>query len=131
MSSYSTYLANRTVCCNNTQSQSSNELNVMIQNEVYDATMTVFNQMQRLVSTASMLASKAAVSANEATTSVTEAASSATEAASSVSEIAAANEAMLIQIQQINQELNDKIEYLFMMFYHSDSNTIMENYPLS
>ena len=33
-------------------------------------------------------------------------------------------------INNIKDELLQKINYLFQMFYHSDSKTIMENYPI-
>ena len=97
-------------------------------------------------------ASEAAATASEATATASEAAATATTAMSAVSAatatasaatatataaaISAAEASAIVQeiyngnYGNMNQGLIDKIEYLFMMFYRSDSNAIMGNYPI-
>jgi hypothetical protein len=147
MASYNDYLANRRVWAT-------------IKKEMQIASVTVFTQMQQLLaydvavanvahasaSAAAAMANAAAATANAAAETASEAAVSANEAIGTVTEYttaaaahaatasASAAEAAAI-VQELNrdsnEELIDKIEYLFMMFYHTDSNTIMENYPLA
>lgn len=77
------------------------------------------------------LSSSAFAAANSATSTATAATSAATAAANSAAAAAAiAQEIYNGNYGNGNQALIDKIEYLFGMFYHSDSETIMENYPL-
>jgi hypothetical protein len=75
----------------------------------------------------------AAVSATSAATSATLAAASESAAkilSLSISETAAAITIAICNNINSNKELIDKIEYLFHFFYHGDSTTIMENYPI-
>jgi hypothetical protein len=83
-------------------------------------------------------AGEAAASAGEAIGAVTEHAAAAATYAAAASASAAELSAVSAMVEELfkdeknpNKELIDKIEYLFMMFYHSDSNSIMENYPLA
>jgi hypothetical protein len=147
MASYNDYLANRRVWAT-------------IKKEMQIASVTVFTQMQQLLaydvaaanvahasaSAAAAMANAAAATANAAAETASEAAVSANEAIGTVTEYttaaaahaatasaSAAEAAAIVQelYRDSNEELIDKIEYLFMMFYHTDSNTIMENYPLA
>ena len=144
MSSYIDYLANRRVWAT-------------IQKEMQVASVTVFTEMQQLLAydvatanAAAATANAAAVTANAAAATAGEAAATAGEAIGAVSEYATAAathaaaasasaaelSAVSAMVEELykgensNGELIDKIEYLFRMFYHSDSNSIMENYPL-
>jgi hypothetical protein len=83
-------------------------------------------------------AGEAAASAGEAIGAVTEHAAAAATHAAAASASAAELSAVSAMVEELfkdeknpNKELIDKIEYLFMMFYHSDSNSIMESYPLA
>jgi hypothetical protein len=76
-------------------------------------------------------ASEAAATATAATSTATAATSTATAAAAAAAEASAiVQEIYNGNYGNTNQGLIDKIEYLFMMFYRSDSNAIMENYPM-
>jgi hypothetical protein len=75
----------------------------------------------------------AAASATSAAASATSAAASESAAkilSSSISETAAEITIAIYNNINLNKELLEKIEYLFQFFYHSDSSTIMENYPI-
>ena len=116
------------------------------------AAAAMANAAAATANAAAETASEAAASAGEAAASAGEAAASAGEAIGAVTEHAAAAathaaaasasaaelSAVSAMVEELfkdeknpNKELIDKIEYLFMMFYHSDSNSIMESYPLA
>jgi hypothetical protein len=101
----------------------------------------LIDQIEHLASISSSSFTAAMSAATEASTKATEASSKATAAtaeaiaasaaAAFATEAAAAAAALAQELHDSsNQELIDKIEYLFMMFYRSDSSAIMENYPL-
>jgi len=89
-------------------------------------------------SEAAATASEAAATASAATATASAATATASAAASAAaaSSISAAEASAIAQeiyngnYGNTNQGLIDKIEYLFMMFYRSDSSAIMENYPM-
>jgi hypothetical protein len=101
----------------------------------------LIDQIEYVASMSSSAFAAATSIATAATSIATEAASAATAAtaeaiaasaaAAFATEAAAAAAALAQELHDSsNQELIDKIEYLFMMFYRSDSSAIMENYPL-
>ena len=82
---------------------------------------------------AAATAGEAAATAGEAISAVSEYATAAATHAATASASAAEVSAMVEELykgENPNGELIDKIEYLFRMFYHSDSNSIMENLRL-
>jgi hypothetical protein len=94
-----------------------------------NAAAATANAAAETASDASVSASEAAMSANEAISAVTEYAAAAATHAAAASASAAEVSAIVEEVykgnfENANKELIDKIEYLFMMFYHSDSNSI-------
>jgi hypothetical protein len=94
-----------------------------LDNNSNPALIAQVEQLASTVSAAAEMASAAAATASAAAEMASAAAATASTAMSTASEASA-------EMFEMNQILIDKIEYLFMMFYRSDSNAIMENYPI-